>query len=223
MTKRDHLSFTAGTVFGGEVHAIPRAYAERARAKDGLHAETGTVCGRRARLTPMIGAFDRARLPSWATVCPSCTWIVALETGTVDQELDTLTPAGENLTALAGLMADPLIVRHICEAIITASQADQDGLADPATVEALAHATRHAPVILWPETCLEAECGHPVDACPATAACAACSLRAGDWSQDGEGRYLPLCTISAPCQVLTTLADTLGVTSRAVSETRSTS
>ncbi|MEV7011955.1 hypothetical protein [Streptosporangium sp. NPDC051022] len=203
--------FAAGTEVGGGLHAIPHAYAERAQAKGGRYAETGTVCGRRARLAPAVGAFDRALLPSWATVCPACAWIVALETGTVDQELDALTPTGQNLAAMARLMADPLITRHTCEAIIAASRAGADGLADPATVEALAHATRHAPAILWSEACLEGECGHPADACPVMAACAACSLRAGDWSQDGEGHYLPLCTITAPCQVLTTLARTLGL------------
>lgn len=202
-------AFIAGVDPGTGVHAIPYVYAVRALAE--RSGESGALCGRRALVATRLGAFDRATLPTWATVCPHCAWAAAATTGpttgtgAVDRELDALTPTGADLEALEQLLADPLIVRHLCEAIIAAAQQpDAHGL-DDAVIELLGHASAHAPVLLRSWDCITEECHHPPGACPCSVACAACSLQAGSWAEERESTYRPECTISAPCQVLTTL------------------
>ncbi|MFC6582049.1 hypothetical protein ACFQBS_35585 [Planomonospora parontospora] len=119
--------------------------------------------------------------------------------------------------ALERLGGDALLVRRLCEAILaTTPPVGEDGQADEAAVELLAHASAHAPVLLrdWP--CTAGECDHPAGACVTTAACPACSLQAGQWAAAREGAYRAECTIGAPCQVLATLAAHLGVTGSAV-------
>ncbi|MEV4753027.1 hypothetical protein AB0K21_42350 [Streptosporangium sp. NPDC049248] len=198
-------AFIAGVDPGTGMHAIPHDYAVRALAEGS--GESGALCGRRALVATRVGAFDRATLPTWATVCPHCAWAVAATgAGAVERELNTLTPTGADREALKQLLDDPLIIRHLCEAIIAAAgQPDAEGL-DDAVIELLAHASTHAPVLLRSWDCAAEECHHPPGECPCAVACAACSLRAGSWAGEQEGTYRRECTISAPCQVLTTLA-----------------
>ncbi|MDP9850310.1 hypothetical protein [Streptosporangium lutulentum] len=84
--------FVAGIGIAGEVHAIPHAYAARAIGA-GVRRESGTLCGARAGLHREPSAFDRAALPRWASVCPPCAWTVAVETTSLDRELQELAVA----------------------------------------------------------------------------------------------------------------------------------
>jgi len=199
--------FVAGIDPGTGTHAVPHDYAVRALAEGA--GESGALCGRRVLLATRIGAgaFDRATLPAWATVCPYCAWAVAASTGAgaIERELDALTPTGAKRDVLEQLLEDALVVRHLCEAILAAAQQPgADGL-DAAVIELLAHASAHIPVQLWPRDCAAEECHHSPGACPCAVACAACSLQAGSWAGEQEGTYRPECTITAPCQVLATL------------------
>ncbi|WP_436764370.1 hypothetical protein [Streptosporangium sp. V21-05] len=191
--------FVAGIAPGAGMHAVPRDYAQRALAEGA--GESGGLCGRRVLVAPRVGAFDRATLPAWAVAANP-----EARSGAIERELDALTPTGTNRDVLEQLLGDALVVRHLCEAILAAArQPGADGL-DHAVIELLAHASAHAPVPLWPHDCAAGECHHPAGACPCVVACAACSLRAGSWAGDQEGTYRPECTITAPCQVLATMA-----------------
>uniref|UniRef100_UPI003F497933 hypothetical protein n=1 Tax=Streptosporangium sp. CA-256172 TaxID=3240076 RepID=UPI003F497933 len=205
--------FIAGVDPGTGVHAIPRDYAVRALAEGS--GESGALCGRRVLVATRVGngAFDRVSLPAWATVCPHCAWAVAAtltatgaDEGAIERELDALTPTGPDRDALEQLLEDVLVVRRLCEAILATAQQPESNDLNDAVVELLGHASAHVPVLLRPWDCAAGECDHPPGACSGTAACAACSLRAGFWAGDQEGTYRHECTITAPCQVLATLA-----------------
>ncbi|SNT60654.1 hypothetical protein SAMN05216276_107841 [Streptosporangium subroseum] len=202
--------FVAGIGTTGEVHAIPHLYAARALGA-GARRESGTVCGARAGVHREPSAFDRAALPRWASVCPPCAWTVAVETRTLDRELQELTPTGEHLAALTRLLDDPLIVRHVCEAVIAGYQSEADARSEACMIAALVHATRHAPVLLQPYECITGDCDHPDGQCPADVACATCSLQGRSFDSEPDGTFLEICTITAPCQVLITLVGHLGL------------
>jgi hypothetical protein len=202
-------------------HAIHRADAEWAVRQHGKDPAVHAACGKLARLARAWPVYGEDR-PRWLHRCPECAWTVAAETGDLDQQLQALIPPAADHAVLARLLSDPLIAvtaaARLVEAV-TSGHADYDP-DHPAVIQLLAAITRHAPVILVPEDCAEGTCGHCEDAaetgggqpreCPrpdAAAACAECSLQAGQWAGEWEGQYLSECTITAPCPVLTALAE----------------
>ncbi|WP_068929320.1 hypothetical protein, partial [Planobispora rosea] len=182
--------FIVGTAYRGTFHAIPRDYALHALAP-GDGDSCGALCGTWVQVATRIGAFDRAALPAWMRLCPSCTWTIALQAGraAIAAELEALTPAVEDLAVLEHLVPDPLITRRVCEAILAAAGDLTGGSGRQDVVELLAHAAAHAPVLLRDEDCVDTsiDCGHSGPNCPAAPACPACSVQAGPWATDREG------------------------------------
>lgn len=222
------VPYVRGYIRGGQDHAVDRAEALTAY-RDGRERQAAAACGLQVHLSPR--PFDRAHLhpptcPACARLgrdertcprlhmCPECAWTAALANGpeAIEAELDALTPTEQERALLARLIPDPLIARHLCEAIIAAAQAPADALTlDPPqeTVQLLVAATRHAPTALVWQPCSEG--GHILEhaadeRCPAEAACPVCSVRAGDWAGESAGQIIPACCVPAPCSVLTTLA-----------------
>jgi len=193
-----------------------------AAAERGPHAGwTHAACGQPVVLARKGGEFrrDNPFLERAADrTCPSCAWTVALTLDRVDEELIALTPHGHEHDVLSRLISDPAVVARICSAILDQLSNDYEP-AHPHLVELLAHASRHAPVVLVPEDCAEGCCGHDIPAdthgrcCYPDAAlgCAACSVRAGGWAGEWEGQYATECTVTAPCSALSTLAARFGV------------
>lgn len=181
------------------------------RGDRGPHART--VCGEDAAVVPTWGSFEAAN-PKFASYltgrCPHCAWQVAFEQHIEQDELAALAPAADELPALTRLLPDPQLAVRICEAILADRSCDPD---HPHKARLLAHATAHAPVLLLPEDCAEGSCDHGggngARICnypDAAIGCAACSVTAGSWAGEWEGQYAPECTVTAPCDVLRTLA-----------------
>lgn len=148
------------------------------------------------------GRFDPDRFPR--QTCLECVWRFAITTGDL-------------VSRYRGLLAGgvPVLAAELAEAIVTVASspgADYD-LDHPFTVGLLVAVSEHAPTPLISQDCAEGGHDHGEDAfgadgrCPAVAiACLACSLVTGSWAGDWEGACLPECTVTAPCEVLRTLA-----------------
>jgi hypothetical protein len=214
-------AYLTGT--GGAWHAMPRRWAEPAITRAARTCSPPmalAACGQLAQVVPEHGTYDRMRRPVAAHPCRTCAWQLAIETGSTGRELALITPGLRTADALARAGADPMLASSICQAILAAESSDscEYGLDHPATVQLLAHATVHRPVLLVDEECAAGECGghhpdgdpdapaQPCDYPDPAAACGACSLAAGPWAGEWEDDPLPECTVTAPCSVLTTLA-----------------
>ena len=155
------------------------------------------VCGRAVVVAAKFGPFDRERFPD--RTCHGCTWVVAIRAGAVGQEIARLT----------GGAPEPVLAARVAAAIVAAqSQPGADEPDYPRMVALLAAVSAHAPTPLISPECGQGGCGHPPRVpCPAVVvACLACSQRCGGWAGEGEGTCMPECTITAPCEVLRTLA-----------------
>jgi len=183
-------------------------------------------CGSWVTLALKFGEFRRGN--SWLSNCPdrtcaTCSWNVAVGLGAVAAELQALTPTGAELEVLSRHLDEPLALVRVCEAILRSEGVPAAPDDDPLTFQLLAHAVAHGPVVLMLEECADGasghcsedrvtgacECGLPDDA--AQIACAACSLRAGEWAGEWAGVFTTQCTVAAPCGVLTQLAAHYGV------------
>lgn len=168
-------------------------------------------CGELVRVAPKFGAYDRGSVPVSYGPCQMCAWTVAGATGTLEREIARLAPQGDELAALARILPDPMLAVKICRAILAKSDRE-DG--HEATIQLLATAAAHAPVLLLPEGCAEGDCGHGDGMCDypeADAGCQACSLQTGSWAGEWEGQFRTECTIPAPCGVLLKLAGYAGI------------
>lgn len=159
----------------------------------GTRART-TLCGAVADVARKVGLFDPERP---AATCPQCVWWEAIRTDTIPAAIARL--AGPPRRALAVALA---------EAILAAAENGGDGIGHPATVELLAAVSAHAGEALIAGDCVEDGCDHPGEAaCPITVvACRACSVIAGGWAGEWEGRYSVEATVETPCSLLTTMA-----------------
>jgi hypothetical protein len=185
------------------------------------------VCGELVRVAARYGAYERTNSAVRGGPCRYCAWTVAIATGSTGRELALITPGRRDAEAIARAGADPMLAVLICQAILAAESGEdaEYGLDHPATIQLLAHATRHRPVLLVPEDCAEDpcscehqpagadddwHCGYP----GATAACGTCTLHAGGWAGSWEGTPMAECTVPAPCSVQITLAARYGLTCR---------
>lgn len=161
------------------------------------------LCGDTVRLARgEYGAFDPDRFAPRA--CLECVWRFAIATGDLAARYRALCAGG--VPVLAAELAEAIV------AVASSPGADYD-LEHPFTVGLLVAVSEHAPTPLISMECAEGGHDHDEDAvdadgrCPRVAiACMACSLLAGSWAGDGEGTCLPECTVTAPCEVLRTLA-----------------
>ena len=174
------------------------------------------VCGELVRVAPKFGAYNRVDVPVTHNPCQACAWTVAAQTGTLEREARLLVPTGNDLTALTRILPDPMLAAKIAQAIL-ADPGWERG--DPASIQLIASAAAHAPVLLVPEGCADGDCEHGdgggCDYPDVTAGCQACSLQTGSWAGEWEGQFREECTIPAPCAVLLALAKYAGVTEQA--------
>jgi hypothetical protein len=167
-------------------HAIPSG-----SILAGCTGHRWAACGALVRTTKYEQPYDPRAIPVSFDPCPDCLWIAAARSGMLDAALAMLThpvahDAAAGILNLAGRM-----------------ESDDD---DPACIQLLAAVTRHAPVALVSEECSEGDCEHEGN-CPETLACRACSLQAGGWAGEWEGRYREECTIPGPCAPLLAIAE----------------
>jgi hypothetical protein len=212
--------YVTGVDGTGGWHAVDRELAEHAgtQAAGGL---TAAVCGAYSYVSKH-GVYDRTATPVSYSPCRACAWTVAVVTGSAEREIRLITPNHRAAAALAAAGADPYLAVRICRAILAqaaAPDAEHD-LGHPVTVQLLAQATAHRPVLWLPEDCAEDDrfCQHrPAELdwdaeewrCEfpdATAGCGACTLHAGPWAGEWEGIPMDECRVTAPCGVLRALS-----------------
>jgi hypothetical protein len=224
--------YVTGVQYGGAdgqlgYHAVERPIADAMAglSVSGLPAVARAACGELVHVSERHGTYDRMSGAMSSAPCRYCAWTVAAATGSTGRELALITPGRAQAAAIAGGGVNPRLAVAICQAILTASiSPDADYETDhPATIQLLAQATRHRPVLLVPEDCAEDSCACARDAdgddvsdrhCSypgATAACDGCTLQAGNWAGEWHGTAMPECTVPAPCSVLCALAHRYGI------------
>jgi hypothetical protein len=206
---------------GDAWHAIPRRLAEHATATarpGGQPPVALAACHALAVVDGALARYERAVQPVSFGPCPECAWQLAIETGSTGREVALLSPTPAAATAMARAGADPMLARQVLLAILAAAAKeyyDEDGLGHPGTVELLAHATRHRPLLY-----LSAECAEGCEACRpgpgatipqcsypgAVGACGTCTLHVGDWAGEWAGRPVDGALVRTPCSALTALA-----------------
>lgn len=172
-------------------------------SSQGVRVDTFSVCGTRSEYVRRAGQFTYGSRFLRRHRCERCAWVVALNRGTVDQEIDLYTADADGL--------DCGLLRQIFTAILA-------DLPPGATAESghrsdlLAHAARHRPVATVCDECARgALCpsvhGPGTTSCPdATLVCGACTFTAGPWAGDRQGVATGECVVAAPCSVLGALA-----------------
>lgn len=198
------IAFSTGAQPGW--HAIdlktygPRIVEASAR---GAGVDIFSVCGARSEYVRQAGQFTYDSRFLRNHRCERCSWVVALNRGTVEQEIDLY-------TADAG-GADDGALRQVFTAIL--ADLPPGAIAESGhRSDLLAHATRHRPAWMVCDACaLGAHCsdvhGHGITTCPdATLVCWACTFTAGPWGGDQKGLATGECVVGAPCSVLVALA-----------------
>ncbi len=173
-----------------------------------VDVEVFSVCGARSHLVRKLGAFTYGSRWLERLRCERCSWVVAINRGTVEQEIDLY-------TAESGDAPSGHLLRHIFTAILADAPPGHEAEAGHRS-DLLAHAARHRPVITVCETCIEegsaAAHGPHMAQCPQAAVlCEECSFTAGSWAGEWQGATTGECVVAAPCSVLTALAVHYGI------------
>ncbi len=206
--------FGIGVASGSQWHAVdvvslaPRI----ARARSDAHREgssatrrvaTFSACGIRVQLLRAMGPFtyDSPWLPK--VRCERCSWVVAIDRGTVEQEI-------ASYVADAGEEPRGDLLCQIFTAILADAQPGPPGRAGHRT-DLLAHAALHRPRLTVCHQCSPGGCraahGPAVTSCPQEAVlCTACTFTAGPWAREREGQPTGECVVSSPCSALLALA-----------------
>lgn len=183
---------------------------EQRRAHSG---EVFSVCGLRAHHIPPFGGFTYDNRFLKARRCERCSWVVALNQGTVEQEIDFYTRAEDGSDVLAAAGCDSTLLRGIFTAILADAPPGRDAESGHRS-DLLAHASVHRPVLHVCEACVELGAGvaHDGQPCPhAAAVCGECSFVAGPWGGQKAGVITGECVVNAPCSVLQALGAHYGV------------
>ncbi|MGB8402616.1 MAG: hypothetical protein WCE30_00920 [Mycobacterium sp.] len=178
----------------------PRIVEAQAR---GAGVDIFSVCVTRSDYVRPAGQFTYGSRYLRNHRCERCGWVVALNRGTVEQEIDLYTADA------AG--ADHGALRQIFIAIL--ADLPPGAIAESGhRSDLLAHAARHRPAAMVCDECAHgAHCadvhGPGVTRCPdTTLVCWACTFTAGPWGGDQQGMATGECVVSAPCSVLGSLA-----------------
>ncbi len=206
----DRHRFAIGAAMSGwGYHAIDlEAMAPRA---DRAPADVFSPCGARVQPVRKFGPFTYDNRWIKRLRCERCSWVVALNRGTVEQEI-------ELYAADAGGDARGRLLREIFTSILADAAPGPDAQAGHRS-DLLAHAARHRPVMTVCASCVDAGCsaahGPAVSRCPhAVVVCEECSFTAGSWAGEWEGVTTGECVVASPCSVLLALADHYGVAAR---------
>jgi hypothetical protein len=192
----------------------PRLAARSVEERRGHSGEAFSVCGLRAHHTPRLGGFTYDNRFLKSRRCERCSWVVALNRGTVEQEIDFYTRAADGSDVLAATGAESGLLRAIFTAILADAPPGRDAESGHRS-DLLAHATMHRPVLNVCEDCSEHGGGvaHDSGGCPqAAAVCGECTFTAGQWAGEQAGVITGECVVAAPCSVLVALAAHYGVT-----------
>lgn len=200
----DRYGIAAG-LSGWGWHAVDLESVHAQRATSGsVEREVFSLCGARSsQPIGRLGAFTYDNRWLHRLRCERCSWVVALDRGTVEQEIDLYATA-------AGVDALSQLLRQIFTAILADAPPDPRAQAGYRS-ELLAHAARHRPVMTVCQQCSQegAAAAHGPDAarCPhAAALCEECSFTAGSWAGEHAGITTEECVVAAPCSALRALA-----------------
>lgn len=200
----DRYGVAAG-LSGWGWHAVDLELVRAQRATSGSgQCEVFSLCGARSsQPIGRLGAFTYDNRWLHRLRCERCSWVVALDRGTVEQEID--------LYAAVGCEALSQLLRQIFTAILADAHPGPRGQAGHRS-ELLAHAARHRPVMTVCQQCVQegpvAAHGPATAQCPHEAAlCEECSFTAGSWEGERAGVTTEECVVAAPCSVLRALAD----------------
>jgi hypothetical protein len=122
----------------------PRLVEANSEAIKPVDVEVFSVCGARSHLVRKLGAFRYGSRWLKRLRCERCSWVVALNRGTVEQEI-------ELYTAESGDAPSDDLLRQIFTAILADALPGPEAQAGHRS-ELLAHAARHRPVITVCET-----------------------------------------------------------------------
>lgn len=201
----DRYGIAAG-LSGWGWHAADLELVSAHRAAGGSAArELFSLCG--TRCNPPLGRFGAFTYDNrWLhrLRCERCSWVVALDRGTVEQEI-------ELYSADAGDAALGYFLRQVFTAILADAPADPSGQSGHRS-ELLAHAARHRPMWTVCQRCDrgDAAAAHGVGVvqCPeASVLCEECSFTAGSWAGQRAGVTSEECVVDAPCAALRALAN----------------
>lgn len=216
--------FAIGAALSGcGYHAIdlemlfPRISSAQAAGRNPAEVEAFSPCGARVQVVAKLGPFTYGS--RWLTRlrCERCSWVVALNRGTVEQEIDLY-------TAEAGGDRRGELLRDIFTSILADATPGPDSQAGHRS-DLLAHAARHRPVLTVCAKCSEAGLsaahGPSASRCPhAAVVCQECSFTAGSWAGEWEGVTTDECVVASPCSTLLALADHYGLAVKGREECR---
>lgn len=198
-----------GGAYPRQWHAVdlkiygPRMVAAWSRGGRDFGVETFSVCGLRTQYVRRCGEFTYGSPYLDAQRCEECGWVVALNQGTVEREIELYTEASDE--------RDIGLLRQIFTAILADLPPGRPAESGHRS-DLLAHAARHRPEVAACEGCRE---GHPVSAvhgvdvefCPETVlVCRSCTFTIGQWGGARQGMPTNECVVSSPCSVLAALA-----------------
>ncbi|WP_235683213.1 hypothetical protein [Mycolicibacterium fluoranthenivorans] len=165
--------------------------------------EVFSVCGTRAELVRRLGQFTYGSRWLSQRRCERCGWVVALNRGTVEAEIELhVGAAGDGDTGL---------LRQVFTSVLADVAPGRDAESGHRS-DLLAHAALHRPTAIVCERCSERSSvaevhGHGVTVCPqAQLVCGECTFTAGRWAGEREGLSTGECVVPAPCSVLVALA-----------------
>jgi hypothetical protein len=165
--------------------------------------EMFSVCGTRSELVPRLGQFTYGSRWLSERRCERCGWVVALNRGTVEAEIELHVGAAGN--------GDTGLLRQIFTSVLADVAPGRDAESGHRS-DLLAHAARHRPTVIVCEECGESPSaaevhGEGVAVCPqAQLVCGECTFTAGRWAGEWEGMTTGECVVPAPCSVLVALA-----------------
>lgn len=170
--------------------------------------EAFSVCGARSQLVRKLGPFTYDSRWLEKLRCERCSWVVALNRGTVEQEI-------ELYVADAGGDRRGELLRQIFTAILADAPPGPEATAGHRS-ELLAHTARHRPAATVCADCTRQGCadthGPDVGVCPdAAVVCAECSFTTGSWAGQWQGVTTGECVVGAPCSALLALAEHYGI------------
>jgi hypothetical protein len=181
----------------------PRMADAVARGGQRGDVEVFSVCGIRAELVRRLGQFTYGSRWLSERRCERCGWVVALNRGTVEAEIELHVGAAGDV--------DTGLLRQVFTAVLADVAPGRDAESGHRS-DLLAHAARHRPTAIVCEQCGE-KCsaaeghGEGVVVCPQVQlVCGECTFSAGRWADEREGMSTAECVVPAPCSVLVALA-----------------